>query len=650
MSDTHSGTDSGLDLAPWEPEETVGKLWHAWASRLDAPDHHEDAAVTLDEMRGRMGVLFRALGGGAEVEIRPAPVSSRTHRLSWRRKLGHAAERGAHASFDGEALRVPERLAHFPAREANGALCLWLAALAAHVEIPPASGDALRDDLLALAALRRATLAARETGQGIANLHDALAAQALERRRPRRLPRVEAALEEVIRHLLGAADPLTQLAERLLGMVETGDTSAAQAPVGYRTFLPVPLWPDIRPTATGRAAGAEEAGQDGAAALPDGRHFKASRQKDDEVQRRDSLILHKFEAILSWADFMNLNRKVEEDETENARKAADDLDEIGLGQVSERPASKLKLHLDLSPEEADRERLSGVHLYPEWDHRTRTWLPDHCRVLASRADPAAEFAQSPEAQRRIRAVRRHFEALRPRRVILPAQPDGDDLDLDAAVRSRADLIASGEGSDRVWRAARTQARDLAVSILLDISRSTEASVNGRAVIDIAREALTALAWGISACGDDAAIHAFSSLKRDRVYLLGCKDFGEKMGPGVEARIAGLRPGFYTRLGAALRHASAGLAEQQRSRRLLLVITDGKPNDLDHYEGRHGVEDTAAAIREARMRGHAVFGIAIDAKGQRWFPRMFGPGGFALVDRPEKLIDALPAIYRRVTGI
>src|SRR5690606_11130434 len=140
----------------------------------------------------------------------------------------------------------------------------------------------------------------------------------------------------------------------------------------------------------------------------------------------------------------------------------------------------------------------------------------------------------------------------------------------------------------------------------DVSRSTESAVTGRAVIDIAREALTALAWGLDACGDRFAIQGFSSLKRDRVWIHDCKGFDEPMGAGSEARIHALRPGLYTRLGAAIRHAAHGLAIEGRSRRLLIVITDGKPNDLDHYEGRHGIEDSAMAVRQARRAGHAVF--------------------------------------------
>ena len=118
---------------------------------------------------------------------------------------------------------------------------------------------------------------------------------------------------------------------------------------------------------------------------------------------------------------------------------------------------------------------------------------------------------------------------------------------------------------------------------------------------------------------------------------------------VQERIGGLRPGFYTRLGAAMRHASAELAGQSRKRKLLLVITDGKPNDLDHYEGRHGIEDTRMAVREARRAGQSVFGVTVDKTAKSWFPRLFGQGGFEVVPDPDKLTQALPQIYRHLVG-
>ena len=635
-----------LDITPWEPEETVGKIWHRLAARMDPPQRFDAAMVRFDAMRGRIAVLFRGLGGDPDVELKPVADETSRHRISWRRWLAFDAEQLPRASFDGEALRLPVEIAAFPEREDNEALYLWLAAAAAHAPVIATETDPLRADLAVIRAglaMTRATLAA---APGLRALHTRLCAAHLALRQRPMLRGTEAHIETLIRHLLG-----DQVAPEPDLLLHYDDPPAHwQAPKGYRPFLPVPLWPDLRrlsrgnPTevATLPTQGTPEESGDGTAR-------KARRMKADQVERKDSLILYKFEAMLTWAEMMNINRRVEDDDLDNAKKAAEDHEEIVLGQLSKAPATKLKLHLDLAPEDVDRERIAGVSTYPEWDARSGVYLADHCRVLAAKTEPAPDWQGFTDqaAQARIRAVKRQFEALRPAKLIHHAQPDGEDLDLDAALRSFTDLRATGRGSDRIWQQSRPENRDLAVSILMDVSRSTESAVTGRAVIDIAREALTALAWGLEACGDRFAIQGFSSLKRDRVWIHDCKSFDEPMGQGIEARIHALRPGFYTRLGAAIRHASHGLAKEGRSRRLLIVITDGKPNDLDHYEGRHGIEDSAMAVREARRAGHAVFGITIDRDAQSWFPRIFGQGGFQVIREPDRLITALPEIYRQL---
>lgn len=644
-----------MALAPWEPEEAVGRVWHRLVSRIDAPPVFAEARADLAELAPRLGVFFRGLGGSGSVEIKGVANEASQHRLSWRRRIGTVSDTVPRASFDGGVLRLPASLAALPAREANAALYLWLVAMAAHAPQFPSEPDLLHADLAALAAVRAMTQATLAAAPGLVALHGELSAAALALRSRAALPPLELAVERVVRRLLGECSPLCAEGQNLWDMLEAGDWSAAPpAPGGYRPFRPVPLWLDLRPSQRSDGAavetrethGAPEQASDEDRAVP----RRARRVRSDQADRKDSLILHRFEAILSWAEFLNLNRRIEDDDNDDAKKAADDHDEIALGQTSKAPATRLKLHLDLAPEDVAREALSGTFTYPEWDCRTASYLPAHARVLASMVepDPAAMLpGADPSAARRIRAVRRQFEALRPARVWTGGNLDGDELDIEAAVRSAADLRATGEGTDRIWRQLRPQQRDLAVSILLDCSRSTESAVTGRQVIEIAREALTALAWGLDACGDDFAIHGFSSLRRERVYLLGCKAFGEPMGPTVEQRIAALRPGFYTRLGAAIRHATAELAQQARKRRLLLVITDGKPNDLDHYEGRHGIEDSTMAVREARRLGHAVYGVAIDRDGKSWFPRLFGRGGYALVPHADRLTAVLPEIYRHL---
>lgn len=639
---------AAIQIVPWEPEESVGKIWNRLASRFDSPQVFPDAAVGFDEMASRLRVLFRALGGAPSVELTPVKPEVSRHRTSFRRRLASPDERLARASFDGEALRLPAELMVFPDRADNEDLYIWLAACAAHAPSHRHEVDPLRADLAAIAAAQAMTEATLAQAPGLIPLWRRLCDAHLRLRSRPRLNATEAGIEALIRHFLG--DPVAPDAGLLAGYRTPPDRW--RAPRGYRPFLPAPLWPDLRALdlssrtelETQATEGASEASEDSAAR-------KARRMKADQAERSDSLILYKFEALLSWSEFLNLNRRVEDDDLDNAKKAAEDHDEIRLGQISKAPATKLKLHLDLAPEDVDRERIADAFTYPEWDMRSAAYLPDHVRVLATRAEPADDYTglADPASRRRIEAVRRQFEALRPAKRRRYAQPDGDDLDLDATLRSIADFRATGEGSDRIWRQDIHENRDLAVSILLDISRSTESAVTGRPVIEIEREALTALAWGLTACGDRFAINAFCSLKRDRVWLHECKTFDEAMSRNIEARIHALAPGFYTRLGAAIRHASHGLAKEAQARRLLLVITDGKPNDLDHYEGRHGVEDSAMAVREARRAGHAVFGVTIDRDAQSWFPRLFGQGGFAVIRDPDKLTSALPDIYRHLVA-
>jgi nitric oxide reductase NorD protein len=348
---------------------------------------------------------------------------------------------------------------------------------------------------------------------------------------------------------------------------------------------------------------------------------------------------------------MNLNRAVEDDDLAGAKQAAEDLDEIAVGQHERRAATRLKLELDLPPEAIATEPLPGTRLtYPEWDHSRRAYHPAHCQVIAEPATEEGEDWQpDAETRRRIHTVRRQFEALRPRRQILHGQPDGEDLDLAAVVRALADRRAGAPGSDRLYSAARSNQRDLAVAVLVDVSLSTDSWVEDRRVLDVEKEALLALAAGLEACGDDHAILTFTSRRRNAVWLRTVKDFDERLDAQVLRRIQALKPGHYTRMGAAVRHAAHLLSQRPRGHRLLLLLTDGKPNDADHYEGRYGVEDTRMAIREARRAGHKLFGITVDREARDYFPYLFGPGAYAIFPHPARLPVALPAIYRQITA-
>lgn len=636
----------------WEPEEVVGGAWHDAVRGWGAEPAHEGARVAYADVAASVGLLYRAAGGSLGTDILPSAATVAKSRVTGRRKFAHDVLHVTRASTDGRTLALPASIALFEDAALNRSLYLWIAALAAFVETPfTPPGTPLADDLALLRAVLRGERALLATLPGFAASRAALGAALLAIRPQPRLPKEEAELEAAIRALIGGQGGEGRLYQAIAG--ESFDPAAFPTPEDYKPFRPVALWPLLAPQRPGDATPAEDE-EDASGGKPpeqgSEKTLRAKRHDADQANRKDSLILHRFETILSWAEFLNLNRKIEDEEEDNAKKAAQDLEEVSLAKQTRLAKKKLMFHLDLSPRDVARERLIGEATYPEWDWKSGSYLPDHVSVqerIAEEKDAAA--FESPRARRRIERVKKQFEALRPRRRIVRRQVDGFDLDFDEVVRARCDLLASGEASDRLYSAIRDDERDLAVSVLIDVSRSTESSVVGRPVIDIAREALVALIGGVDACGDQVAVHAFSSLRRDRVMLEKVKDFSEANDETIRRRISGLSPRFYTRMGAAIRHVSKHLAAHSAQRRLLLVITDGKPNDLDHYEGRHGVEDTRRAVQEARRLGQAVFAVTVDAHAKDYIPYLFGPSGFAIVPNAEKLIEALPDMYRHVAG-
>ncbi len=636
----------------YEFEEIVGRIWHGWAAKAVSYPSYPEAGVLLDPLKNTLQVYFHAIGGDQGMDIQVASEASSRHRLSLRQRLGLATEPMVFARRDEEHLILPPRIEWFADAGLNRDAYFWLSAFLAQARPIAACPDPLQRDLHALAEAYRVSHTLCERYPGLALRYRRLCRALLEIRPLRRLPPAESGLEALIRHALGDGATLDASAAELLAALETfARSTELQAPPGYRPPLPVPLWGQaiLRTPEGSRPTDPSGPGEEPAADASGGLRA-AERRALDQPERDDPLLLNPFEKLLSFAEMINVNRHVEDDEVDDARKAAQQLEQLTLSEHHKETSTRLQMDLDLPAGELDDGAVTGPHLYPEWNFRKRRYLDDYCAVFPeSVPDAVGNWHPDATTRRRIQRVRRQFEALRPRRVLLHAQADGDELDLDALVRSRSDLRAGGPGSERVYNIRRDQSRDLAVSILVDVSLSTESWLDDRTVLNVEQEALLVLAHGIHACGDEQAIHSFTSHRRHRVEVAQVKGFDEALDERIERRILALKPRLYTRMGAAIRHVAGELAERPNRFRLLLLITDGKPNDTDHYEGRFAVEDTRMAVHEARMKGLSVFGVTVDAQARQYFPRIFGRGGFAIVPRARSLVRALPAIYRQITG-
>ena len=290
--------------------------------------------------------------------------------------------------------------------------------------------------------------------------------------------------------------------------------------------------------------------------------------------------------------------------------------------------------------------------YPEWDQGIDDYRLNWCRVIERAAEEGSGDIVSATLSAHgseVSVLRRFFESLRPpglRRV--PGQADGDDLDVDAAVRMCAERAAGADLSDRIYVRRERKERDVAAAFLVDVSGSTSRQLDsGRRVIDLEKEGLVLLCEALEAVGDQYALYAYSGQGRGQVDFLVIKDFDDQLGGKAAHRLGGLAPMQQNRDGAAIRHATAKLLTREARTRLLVLISDGRPLD-DGYKDEYSLEDTKAALREARQRGVHPFCITIDREADGYVRRMYGEVQFAVIDHLEDLPRRLPRIYQRLT--
>jgi nitric oxide reductase NorD protein len=309
---------------------------------------------------------------------------------------------------------------------------------------------------------------------------------------------------------------------------------------------------------------------------------------------------------------------------------------------------------DSSSDQGDPDALPTEHLppaiyYDEWNADRDCYVRNGSAVRlydAVGADPSWLRQELIDHAATVRQIRTQFERLRARRTLLPRQQRGDALDLAACVDAAIDRKLGNSPDDRLYLDARPARRGLAITLLIDASGSTEQRVTpDRRIIDLEKITLVLATQALDALGDLYAIYAFAGRHASNVKVTVIKDFNESNGDAVTRRIAALTPGGFTRLGAAVRHATHQLARQTAGHRLLLLLSDGRPNDLDAYQGPYGVEDARRAILEARASGVYPFCLTIDQAASEYLPRIFGNAGHTILQKPEQLPRALIAVVR-----
>ncbi|RUU67523.1 VWA domain-containing protein, partial [Mesorhizobium sp. M2C.T.Ca.TU.009.01.2.1] len=297
-------------------------------------------------------------------------------------------------------------------------------------------------------------------------------------------------------------------------------------------------------------------------------------------------------------------------------------------------------------------RMEGVLAarYAEYDYVTGREQPDWVSVkeYPANAAPAEQVARLRDERGdlagRVTALIRSARVSRAER--LRRQSEGEFLDIDACIDAAIARRIGETPSPRIHGRYERRSRDLSVLLLLDVSQSTNDRVaNGRrTVLDIERQAAALLSQAMSGLDDPFAIAAFCSDRREDVRYTRIKDFSQPYDSLVEARLAGLQGSFSTRLGAAIRHAGADLATQRSYRRLLLVVSDGEPSDIDVEDRRYLVEDARKAVQGLSRLGVNTFCVGLDSNAESYLGRIFGQKNAFSIATIDRLTDLLPKLY------
>lgn len=329
----------------------------------------------------------------------------------------------------------------------------------------------------------------------------------------------------------------------------------------------------------------------------------------------------------------------------SSRSADDVTDDATDVTASARPeATAERRHADDVPPP------NGVH-YPEWDTYAHRLRPDGATVsltVAEGTDDRWADDVLREHASLVRQVRDRFAPLRARRLRLRRQRSGDELDLEACIDAVTDRLMGRAPSDRLYEVARPARHTLAIMLLVDVSGSTKERLpDGRTVLDVERMTLLLAGEALATLGDPFAMLAFSGCGAHGVRVQTVKSFDEHDESVVRRRISALVPRDYTRLGAAVRHATTVLLRQPAQRHILLIVSDGKPNDVYGYQGDYAIDDSRHAVLGARTSGVHPFCLTVDQEERDYLPHLFGPSGYRVLHRPEQLPEALLRVVDRM---
>ncbi|HUH51439.1 MAG TPA: VWA domain-containing protein [Flavobacterium sp.] len=373
----------------------------------------------------------------------------------------------------------------------------------------------------------------------------------------------------------------------------------------------------------------------------------------DKKQQEDYVLLHSFEKIETaeefngnWRDFdgkddlkdhqdaleeMNMKFTVRVDDTVHSVYQADFVENTSIAESAE----------------IDEK---GFHLkYDEWDFKKRVYLPDFCKVY-----PRSQLKANPNYYKNtmikhkttLVGLRKMLASVNNKMQQQQRQLQGEAFDLDALTDLYTDIHSRVTPDERVYLSKRKKEKDIAILVLLDLSLSSDGYAAGNRVIDVEKEASILFGEILHEFDIDFAIDGFCSKTRNYTSYLTLKDFNENWNT-AKFKIGAAEPSGYTRIGPALRHAGARINASGAKNKWIIVLSDGKPNDYDKYEGKYGIQDIKQALRELNQQNINSYALAIEAQAKYYLPQMFGQNHYQILASPEALLTSLAKLYEKI---
>lgn len=370
----------------------------------------------------------------------------------------------------------------------------------------------------------------------------------------------------------------------------------------------------------------------------------------DLKSQEDYTLMHQFEKVETAEEFQGNWRNFDgSDNLSEQEEAIRELDLRHTVRSNEPTHSVFRTDffsgLFAGEVEDDRSRENPIS-YDEWDYKNRKYRKDHCKVFSKKIpDTNHGFAQKifQENYSILNSLRSRMNRFFNLKTSLKRQAYGEDLDLDAALQYFSDLHCGQTPTENVYLSDRKRLREVSILLLADMSLSTDSYVNNQRILDVEKASLVLFGQICSEFGDRFRIDSFYSNTRNHCDYSNIKSFDE---PWEKSRdkIGLMEAKGYTRIGPAIRHSLSLIQKEKSQKRWILLLTDGKPNDYDRYEGKYGIEDVKKAIQECERSNVGVFALAIDKSAKQYLPAMLGKESYRILPNPKELPEALTDFF------